>query len=215
MPRFERALDIVVVHVAYDIPGSARLISSCESAENDVSLLVYVPDSRDNNDARYSRARFAQEIDGFPDVTAIPSPHNSPLSDLWNAGVERAYAGGADVVILATDTVEFAPCDIDTLAKKAYFYRNRRFAVSAMGHREMTRGKYSWWHQRDMGYKAIALNPLALEKIGILGRNFFSTQQIAGDYGKRASLVDAFRKSPRLVCPGTDTRLYAAKAGAR
>lgn len=73
---------------------------------------------------------------------------------------------------------EYNAFDLDYLAGWAHA-RKKRYMVSVWGTAHWRRPKgYLNQKRKDLGFDAFALNPLALEKIGPLGGNFFSTAQI-------------------------------------
>jgi GT2 family glycosyltransferase len=113
-------------------------------------------------------------------VFYFPFGQNRGLAKSWNEGILAAYGNGCEAVIVANDDIVFSPGDVDEMAETAVKYQNFAYLVTAEGYNHRTKRSGS------MGYSCFAVNPLALEKIGMFDENFFPIYFEDCDYEWRA-----------------------------
>jgi GT2 family glycosyltransferase len=122
----------------------------------------------------------------------FPYGFNRGLARSLNDAMLTAYREGADVVINCNDDAEWGSGDVDALAE------------CAMDRRDCGMVSASGWHggrpERDsMGYCVIAINPIALDKVGCLDENFFPAYFEDVDHIRRIRMAGL----PEAVCEQT------------
>lgn len=115
-------------------------------------------------------------------VIDYPYRVNRGVAKSWNEGILNAYAGGADVVIVSNDDIVLSPGDLDRLAEAAAEQRGH-YVVTCHGY-DKGNGKHG-----SMRFGFFAVNPLAIEVIGMFDENFFPMYWEDIDYQRRASLA--------------------------
>lgn len=115
-------------------------------------------------------------------VVYYPYGSNRGLAKSWNEGVLAAYMNGCDVVLIVNDDIVFKAGDVDTLAEYAVEHREN-FIVTCRG----------WNHglgkEDSIGYSCFAINPIALELVGMFDQNFFPIYFEDNDYHRRATFA--------------------------
>ncbi len=104
-----------------------------------------------------------------------------------------AYAGHADVVVIAHDDITFTAGDLDKLAETALACRDRYIVTCAGFHAEFNLPLPS------IGYSCFALNPIAIETLGCFDENIFPAYCQDQDYARRADLAGLHEGN----CPDT------------
>lgn len=118
-----------------------------------------------------------------PGVVYYPYGDNRGLAKSWNEGILAAYQSGCDVVIVVNDDIEFAVGDIDQLARYAVAHRDN-YIVTCDGYNvDLDR-------RDSIGYSCFAINPIALEKVGMFDENITPIYFEDCDYMRRATLLD-------------------------
>lgn len=129
---------------------------------------------------------------------------NRGLSRSWNDGIIEGYDGGADVVMLVNDDITFNHGDFFTIVSAAIEHREC-FIVSCGGTDVASGNKVN-----SFGYACVALNPIALEKVGYFDENLKPAYFEDCDYAVRAQRAGVVE----FNCPGTNI-IHVGSATAR
>lgn len=133
---------------------------------------------------------------------------NRGLSKSWNEGILNGYASGCDVVLVVNDDVVFGAGDVERLAKYAITHRNQ-YVITCAG-----------WHlhhqkRQSIGYSCFAINPIALDIVGMFDQNIFPIYYEDCDYmwrGKVAGLVEGHCEDTQIEHGGSKTLHTAGRA---
>ncbi len=108
---------------------------------------------------------------------------NRGVARSWNDGILAAADWGADVTIVCNDDIVFGEGDVDKISRAAMDNRDR-FVVFAAGKNTRLRRAVS-----DQGMACYAINPIAIERIGMFDENFFPAYCEDCDYCYRAKML--------------------------
>jgi len=181
-------MNVAVVTVAYNSNlGISRLVETAIQSTHRVQIHLFLHSQHPLTVQACSR------LAKLPGVVYYGHGCNRGLSKSWNDGILNAYSSDADVVLVVNDDVSFSPGDVDQLARKAFDHRDRYIISCAGFHRRLNR----WLPSH--GYSCFAVNPVAVEKIGVFDENFFPCYCEDQDYAYRASLAGLHEEN----CSGT------------
>jgi GT2 family glycosyltransferase len=115
-------------------------------------------------------------------VTYYPYGTNRGLAKSWNEGILAGYGDGADVVIVINDDMLPAPGDIEKVAEAAMKVRETDPLVAVVDAL-----MYDKREDKSMSAKFgfFAINPVAIETIGMFDEQFFPIYWEDVDYGYR------------------------------
>lgn len=172
-------MKIHVVTVAYNLPHSTlKLFMSLNSDKgHEVHTHLFL-----HNAQNEAVVAVCEDLARTGEVTYYPYGTNRGLSKSWNEGILNAYGAGADVVIVVNDDCEFTAGDLDKLAECAVRHRENHF-ISCWG--------WNHHHQKRMplAYSCFAINPIAIEQIGMFDENIVPIYTEDCDYAYRAKLL--------------------------
>ena len=118
-------------------------------------------------------------------VTYYPYGENRGLAKSWNEGILAGYAAGADVVIVSNDDMLPGEGDIEAVAAAAIEQRGAGNFTYMVTGRMYDKGLGQY---RPSGHGFFAIQPLALETIGMYDEQFFPIYFEDMDYDYRARI---------------------------
>lgn len=171
-------LNIHIVTVAYNLPDDLLTFYRCADAPN-VTFHLFQHSAIPEVTAACERI-----CRDYPPERVYYYAHkvNRGLSTSWNDGLLAGYENGADVVLIANDDITCTPDDVQHLAEEAYTHRDCFHVVGDMVN--VPTGATV-----DSQFGLCAVNPIALDAIGMFDENIFPIYWEDVDYIKRARLA--------------------------
>jgi GT2 family glycosyltransferase len=171
---------ISLISIAYNLPESTRKLfetAMLDSDKHDISFQLFLhsldPDTVEMCNNLYST---------YP-CKYYPYGTNRGLALSWNDGILQAYEeDSVDVIVIANDDIFFSEGDIDKLATKAASCREN-YMISCAGYNAGL-GKTI----PSLGYSCFALNPIALDRLGMFDQNYYPLYGEDVDHHRRATL---------------------------
>lgn len=188
-------IPIHVVVVAYGLADDLRRLYE-SIAHPEVALHIYL------HSTFADVVQVCNELAERPQVTLYAYGTNRGLATSWNDGLLAAYEAGAEVAMIANDDAYAAPGDVFRLAEHAIAHRDL-YAVSGEGLDVPSNTR------RDLLFSLCAVNPIALEQIGMMDENFFPIYWEDIDWYRRAALAGLRREcitTTNLVHQGSKSR---------
>lgn len=162
-----------------------QMIESCASQQHEVIYYLHLH-------SRYPDVVATCEcLAQRPDVLYFPHGVNRGLANSFNDTLVIAYTAGAQMVINSNDDSLWSEGDLDRLIA-CTASQPQQYAVTCLG-------SHAGRPIEDMGYCAVAFNPIAWERLGCFDQNFFPAYFEDTDYGRRAEVAGF----PKVVCEGT------------
>ncbi len=164
-----------------------------------IKMVVSAAESAGDHDVTFSIALHSDKPEVVAAVRTLSQLYDVRLFNYgYNRGLARSLndmwlvAQTDDVYINCNDDIEWGPNGLALLAEKAVERRDC-WMVSAQG-----------WHSNSsaldsMGWCAAALNPIAMEQLGMLDENFYPAYYEDVDYSRRAKLAGL----PEAIAEGT------------
>lgn len=180
----ERAVKTIhIITVAYNLPDATELLfnSAVERgvSKYDLHFHLFL------HSGRPATVEMCEKLAGQygPRVTYYPYGINRGLSRSWNEGLLEAQRQGADCMMIVNDDVFFSELDLDKIAKKA--------EDNPEAHMVSVAGWHTGFNKRwpSHGYSCFAVNPVAIEQIGMFDQNIFPIYLEDCDYAYRARLL--------------------------
>lgn len=134
-----------------------------------------------------------EELVSHGDTIYHALKYNRSASQTWNDGMLETYASEADVAILASDDIWFTEGDLDKLVQAAV--ENRDYPIILAAGVDHSVGRVD-----SIGFACFALNPIAIDTVGVFDENFFPACFEDIDYVHRCH---GLSKYP-LVLPNTN-----------
>ena len=170
-------MKIHIVTIAYGLADDTKaLYGAAVSERHEVQWHLFLHSQFEDV------GRVCKSLARKKNVTLYDYGTNRGVAKSWNEGILAAYEAGADVVILSNDDIMPAPGDLDKLAEAAMAQRNK-YIVKAAGYNKRSdiRGDVA------MGFTAI--NPKAIEVIGMFDEQFFPMYYEDIDWRRRGQMA--------------------------
>jgi len=172
---------IGICTIAYNQPGAlvemaTSALRTCADAEFDFHIFIHNPSIR----AACGRVK---DLTG---ATLYDYGTNRGVAKSWNDGILIMAHSGCDVLLVANDDIVFDDQDIYRIAEASMLNRDK-WAVFCTGWQDKKRV--------DHGMACFALNPIALEKVGMFDENFFPAYDEDCDYAYRAESLAGLQRT--------------------
>lgn len=168
-------MNITVVTFAHSNAAElVEMIDSCASVQHEVTYHIHL---HSTYEPVIDTCAMLAERDN---VCLFPHLYNRGLAKSMNDSLLLAYENGAEMVINSNDDSLWSEGDLDRLIATAADHRSE-FAVTCLG-------SHAGRPIEDMGFCAVAFNPIAFEVLGCFDENFFPAYFEDTDYGHRAEL---------------------------
>ena len=181
-------MKLAIVTIAYNQPAGLRRMVHTIQTSHEVKLFLF----RHSNIPEVTAAceQVAQEY-----LTKYhPYGINRGVARSWNDGILGAIKWKADVVMLVNDDIWFEKGDVDKIVDTAVNNRDR-YMVQAGGYHHYLRRRFE-----GHGMACCALNPIAIDKVGMFDVNFAVAYNEDSDYAYRAKLLGL----QDIYTPGTN-----------
>jgi GT2 family glycosyltransferase len=122
------------------------------------------------------------ELAAREDVIYYPFGKNRGLARSWNQGIINGYNNKADICMIINDDMQPVAGDVDKVAEAAAKQRDK-YVMMCMGTDARKRKRVS------MHFGFTAVNPLAIQVIGMFDENYFPIYGEDADYVRRAKLA--------------------------
>lgn len=170
-------MKITIVTVAFKLAeATKKLFESATSTKHEVSWELFL------HSTDPAVVEVCEEISKSQNVRYHAYGVNRGLSKSWNEGMISGYADGADVVLIINDDVVMSPGDVDKLAECALEWRGC-YMITCQGF------NVSEQQSASIGWSCFAINPVALDKVGMFDQNYFPIYFEDCDYARRAELL--------------------------
>lgn len=174
---------IHIVTIAYNLPDSTELLfnSAVErgAKKYDLHFHLFLHSQREQTVAMCEKL-----ADKYKSRTSYyPYGTNRGLANSWNEGLLQAQTMGADIKMIVNDDIFFSEGDLDKIADKALFHPECHMVSCAGWHTSFNK---KW---PSHGYSCFAVNPIALEQIGMFDQNIYPIYLEDCDYAYRAKLL--------------------------
>lgn len=176
--------------LAYDIQ---ELFELCQSERHEITWHLFLHSRFEDVVA------VCDELGKRKDVVYYRCMENRGLARSWNQGVINGFNAKADVCIIANDDMKPGEGDVDKLAEAAAADRDK-YVWMCMG----TDGRKRKRTSMHFGFTAI--NPLAIQVIGMFDENYFPIYGEDADYIRRAKLAglqEGIVRDTRVVHKGS------------
>jgi GT2 family glycosyltransferase len=107
---------------------------------------------------------------------------NRGLARSWSDGIVEATEMGADAIIVVNDDIRMSRHDLKFLASSAIAHREAGVIV-------VTGENIRMQGHLDLGYSVFAINPIAIEKVGVFDVNYWPIYGEDVDYSYRLTLA--------------------------
>jgi GT2 family glycosyltransferase len=192
-------MKIGLITIAYNQPvGLQRLFATAGGCVGEFFLFLHSSHPQVEQVCTDLAARFTCRY--------LPYKINRGVARSWNEGILLAKKAGCDVILVANDDIWFENDDVDKLVIAAAENRDK-YAVTCAGFNHST-GK----HTGDHGFACFALNPIALNRVGMFDENIFPAYCEDCDYARRAKLVglEKLAVSNTSVHHGGSSAIYSS-----
>jgi GT2 family glycosyltransferase len=174
-------MKIHIVVIAYGLPEDTEKLLACKpvSKKNKFHWHLFL------HSQIKEVVAVCEEAAKRKDVTYYPYGENRGLAKSWNEGILAGYAAGADVVIVCNDDMLPGEGDIEAVAAAAMEQRGEGNLTYMVTGRMFDKGLDEY---RPSGHGFFAIQPLALETIGMYDEQFFPIYFEDMDYDYRARI---------------------------